>query len=123
MGLYISGLVVTVGLLIHVIYLKACYFKHEAYCLEYTTYEKLFISFPLYEYELIESGKTVVYQNRGETEAFDNEWIDFYPRKGKCCKILIKKNNHSKVVGYAKYIVHLVVGSILTVVLVLGIMI
>lgn len=113
MGLYISGLVVTVGLLIHAIYLKACYFKHEAYCLEYTTYEKLFISFPLYEYELIESGKTVVYQNRGETY--------FYPRKGKCCKILIKKNNHSKVVGYAKYIVHLVVGSILTVVLVLGI--
>ena len=107
MGVYIGGLIVAIGLLVHAIYLRICYFKHEAVCLEHSTYEKLFITFPLYEYELMEAGKKVAYKKRGETY--------FYPRKGKRYKVLINKDNHNKVIGYMKYVVHLLVGSLLSV--------
>lgn len=107
MGLCIGALFVTIGLFVHAIYLRIRCFKHEAACLEYSLYGKYFISFPLYEYELMEDGKTITYKRRGKTY--------FYPRKGKRYKVLIYKDDHNKVIGYRMYIVHLLVGILLSV--------
>lgn len=106
MGLCIVALFVTIGHLIYAIYLRISCFKHEAVCLEYSLYGKYFISFPLYEYELMEDGKTITYKKRGKTF--------FYPRKGKRYRVLINRDDHNKVVGYMHYVVHLLVGILLS---------
>lgn len=106
MGLHIGGLVVAMGLLGHAIYLRIGYFKHEALCLEHSLYGKYFMTFPLYEYELVEEGKRVTYKRRGRTY--------FYPKKGKSYKVLISKKDHNKVVGYMRFVVHLLEGVVLS---------
>ena len=106
MGICIGGLIVSLGILVHAIYLRICYFKHEAVCLEYTTNPTVFMIFPVYEYEIIEAGKKVTYKKGGKTY--------FYPRKGKKYKVLICKNDYNKVVGYRMYVVHLLVGILLS---------
>lgn len=82
--------------LIQVINFKINYFKHQATCLDYSTGHYAFVSFPLYEYEIIENGEKTKYINRGMAL--------FYPKKGKKHRVLIHKNNYNKIVGYSEYI-------------------
>lgn len=70
MELQIIGIIASIGLLVHAIYLRLCYFKHEAICLEYSTSEMAFVTYPLYMYELIENGKKVTYKSSGATVFF-----------------------------------------------------
>ena len=102
MELFLIGFWVSIGILVYAVYLKVCYKKHEAVCLEYSTSEMAFVAYPLYMYELIENGKIVTYKSSGTTI--------FSPKKGKRYKVLINKKNHYKVVGYREYIVDLCVG-------------
>lgn len=115
MGLYFGGLLVSAGFLAYAVYLRICYFKHQAVCLDCLYGTKSFITRPLYEYELIVAGKKRTYTNRGTTI--------FYPRKGKRYKVLICKRDYNKVVGYAEYVVDLCMGgflfAVITVVLIL----
>lgn len=105
MELLIIGLLASIGTLAHAIYLKVCYMKHDAVCLEYTSSGKAFVTYPLYEYELIEEGEKVKYKSGGTTI--------FYPKKGKRYRVLISKKDHKKVVGYTEYIVDVCVGCLL----------
>ena len=102
MELQIIGIIVSVGFLVHAVFLRLRCFKHEAVCLEYSTSEMAFVAYPLYMYELIENGKIVTYKSSGTTI--------FSPKKGKRYKVLINKKDHYKVVGYREYIVDLYVG-------------
>ena len=97
--IYIVGYLMSAGLFARIIFLKVCYMKHDAICLKITGTERNFVTFVLYEYELVEKGKKVIYKSEGTTF--------FYPRKGKRYKVLISKKDHNKVVGYAEYIVTL----------------
>ena len=103
MELQIIGFIAAAGLLIHAIYLRICYFKHEAVCLESTPHGKHLMSSVLYEYELMVAGKKVTYKNWG--------WTYFYPRKRKRYKVLICKTDYYKVAGYMLYVVHLLLGG------------
>ena len=102
MELFLMGLIVSIAMLSYAVYLRVCYMKHEAVCLEYSTSEMGFVTYPLYMYELIENGKKVTYKSSGTTICS--------PKKGKRYKVLINKKNHYKVVGYREYIVDLCVG-------------
>ena len=93
---------VSVGLFARIIFLKVCYMKHDATCLKITYAGRQFVTFAIYEYELTEKGKKVIYKSKGTTV--------FYPRKGKRYKVLISKKDHNKVVGYAQYILTLCMG-------------
>lgn len=109
MELCIIGLLFNVILSVRVVILKVSYFKAYATCLDYHAAGG-FQSRPLYEYELIESGEKAVYRNRG---------IAFgYPRKRKTYKVLIKKNDHNKIVAYNEIIGSVILISILTICLV-----
>jgi len=88
----------------HAIYLRVCYFKHEAVCLELQPLYKSPMVGVLYEYELEQPGKMVTYQNWGR--AYLN------PRKGKRYRILICKTDYDKVSGYQVYVVHLFMGAL-----------
>ena len=112
MELCVAGLLVSIAFFVHALYLRICYFKHEAVCLDCLYGSKAFITRPLYKYELIVDGQRAIYTNRGTTV--------FYPRIGKCYKVLINKKNYSKVVGYAEYIVHLIAGSLFSAVFIVG---
>jgi len=101
--LQIIGIIASVGLLAHAVYLRLRYFKYEATCLESTPHGKHLMSSALYEYELMVAGKKETYKNWG--------WTYFYPRKGKRYKVFICKDNHYKVSGYMLYIVHLLWGG------------
>jgi len=101
--LQIIGFIATAGFLVHAIYLRVCYFKHDAICLKCSPHNKFFMSSVLYEYELKQAGKMVTCQASG--------WTYFYPRKGKRCKILICKKDYYKVAGYMLYVVHLLFGG------------
>ena len=103
---------VSVGLFARIIFLKVCYMKHDASCLKITGTERSFVTFVLYEYELVEKGKKVIYKSEGTTF--------FYPRKGKRYKVLISKKDHNKVVGYAEYIVTLCMGCMYFIGAILG---
>lgn len=112
MELQIIGIISSIGLLVHAIYLRLRYFKHEANCLESTPHGKHLMSSALYEYELMVVRKKITYKNWGRTY--------FYPRKGKRYKVLICKDNSYKVCGYMLYIVPLLLGGGLFVVLYLA---
>lgn len=103
MELQIIGFIAAAGLFVHAIYLRVCYFKHEAICLENTPHGKRFMSSALYEYELLVAEKKITYKNWG--------WTYFHPRKGKRYKVLICKKDYSKVNGYMLYMVHLILGG------------
>lgn len=52
---YIS-FVLFMGLSGHIVFIKFCYFKHEAICLDWSlAYKSIFITNPLYEYILVEN--------------------------------------------------------------------
>lgn len=82
-----------IGFFSHLVFIKLCYFKHEAICLRWTLARKhLFVTHPLYEYILVEKDKIVTYHCSGTTI--------FYPKKGKKYNVLIRKTDHTKVIGY-----------------------
>lgn len=105
MLLYLGNLLGSVALLLHVIYLKRCYMKHKAVCLDYTFSGKSFIAHHLYEYELEEEGEEKIYQSWGIAY--------LYPKIGKRYRVLIHKKNHNKVVGYTVYVVHMIMGGLI----------
>lgn len=107
MELVVIGLISFIGVFIQVINLKFNYFRQEAICLDYSTGHYAFVSFPLYEYEIIEDGIKVIYKNEGTTL--------LYPKKGKKYKVLIHKRNYRKIVGYSEYIGNVVLLFILAV--------
>lgn len=81
------------GVCCHIVFVKTCYFRHEAICLSWTrSYDSFFITYPLYEYILLEKDRIVTYQHSGTTV--------FFPKKGKKYKILIRKTDHTKVMAY-----------------------
>ena len=84
---------------------KWCYEKHEAICLDYHTSNTAFVTYPLYEYEILEDGEMVTYQNWGI--------CNFSPKKGKKYKVLVYKKNHDKVVAFNEYTFNLSFGTIL----------
>ena len=86
------------------VYLRVFYFKSEALCLGYSTGRASLVSFPTYAYELEDNGVVVKYVNRGTTIGF--------PKKGKRYKVLIKYNDHNKVVGYAEFVSDVVLSVI-----------
>ena len=73
------------------VWLKLNYIMHDAVCLDYTTSNYSWVTYPLYEYEMQVDGKMATYKNWGTKY--------FSPRKGKRCKVLINKNNYDKVIG------------------------
>ena len=84
----------------HIVFIKFCYFKHEAICLDWTlAHKSFFITHPLYEYILVENNKIITYRRRGSTL--------FYPKKGKKYKVLIRKTDHTKVMGYGWVVVEI----------------
>lgn len=105
MELEFIGFIGFIGIFIQVVNLKINYFKYKAICLDYSTGHYAFVSFPLYEYEIIENGVKTMYRNKGTTM--------FYPKKGKKYKVLIHKNNYNKIIGYSEYIGDIVVMCIL----------
>jgi len=113
MKLCVMGLLVSIGFLCYAIYLRICYFKHEAVCVECLYWSKGFTTYPTYEYKLTIAGKEVTYKNRGTTV--------FFPREGKRNKILICKKDYDKVVGYAEYVVHLFAGILFSILFTYGI--
>ena len=85
----------------HVVFIKLCYFKHEAVCLDWSlAYKSIFITHPLYEYILVEKDKLVTYRRSSTTV--------FYPKKGKKYNILIRKTDHTKVMGYAWFVLEII---------------
>ncbi len=85
------------GLSAHIVFIKLCYFKHEAVCLDWTRASRnFFTTYPRYEYVLLENNKIVIYQQCGTTV--------FFPKKGKKYNILIRKTDHTKVMGYAWFV-------------------
>lgn len=83
MLLLVIGVLVTTVFLGNAIYIKWCYMKHGAVCLDYIIGSNVFITHVLYEYELIIAGKTVRYKNWGNTV--------FWVRKGKRYEVFINK--------------------------------
>ena len=52
----------------HIVFIKLCYFKHEAVCLDWSRASRSFFTiYPLYEYILVEKNKIVTYQRSGIT--------------------------------------------------------
>lgn len=84
----------------HIVFVKSCYFKHEAICLDWTLASKsFFITYPIYEYILMEKNKLVTYRRSGTTV--------FYPKKGKKYKILIRKTDYTKAMGYGWFVLEI----------------
>ena len=102
--IYIINFLFSVGLFARIIFLKVCYMKHDAICLEMTPGSNAYVTHAIYEYELTEKGKKVIYKSKGTNF--------LYPRKVKRYKVLISKKNHNKVVGYAHYILILCMGCV-----------
>ena len=68
MELYIVGFSISIIQLIWAVLLKINYIKAYAICLEYNTSNYGCVTYPLYEYEMMEAGKKVVYQSRGRAK-------------------------------------------------------
>ena len=102
MVLFLINLIGTVYFLGHAIYIRVCYTKHRAVCLDYIYGSNVFIAHALYEYDLIIAGKTVKLKHWGDTA--------FGLRRGKQYKVFINKKDYTKVVGYADYVVRLFLG-------------
>ncbi len=75
----------------YVIYVRVTSIKHEGVCVRYWSH------WMRYEYELVIAGKTIKFENTGLSSTL-------FPREGKRYKILIRKNNYSKVEGYSYYL-------------------
>ena len=89
------------GLSAHIVFIMLCYFKHEGVCLDWTrAHKSFFITHPLYEYILVENNKIVTHCHSGTTL--------FYPKKGKKYKILIRKTDHTKVIGYGGVVLEII---------------
>lgn len=88
--MYFLTVIMLMVLSIRITILKVYYFQSYATCLDYQTAGG-FSSYPLYEYELTENGKKVIYRNWGN--AFG------YPKKGKRYRVLIHINDHNKIVS------------------------
>lgn len=86
--MYYVAVIMLMGFSARIVILKVDYFESYATCLE-CYWLKNFSARVIYEYELIEAGKKVIYKN-GAT-AFG------YPKKGKRYKVLIHKNDHNKI--------------------------
>lgn len=97
MDIEIGKLMIAIGLGIRLVWLKMNYVMHDAICLDYGI-GRSWVTYPLYEYEILIDGKFVKYRNWGTN--------CFRPRKGKRCKVLINKNNYDKVIGANAYIVY-----------------
>ena len=100
MDLEIVDLMIIIGLTTRLIWLKLNYVIHDAVCLDYTTSNYGWVTYPLYEYEMMVEGKMVVYKNWGTNY--------FSPCKGKRCKVLINKANYDKVIGANEYIADII---------------
>ena len=96
----------------YVIYYKLEFFEWTAVCLDYLVGRSMAYH-PEYVYELVENGETVTYKNWGFAVGF--------PRKGRKHRVLIKKTDHNKIVGYSEYITYKVVGTLMLILLVLQI--
>ena len=96
----------------YVIYYKLEFFEWTAICLDYRVGRSM-TYYPEYVYELVENGETVTYKNWGFAVGF--------PRKGRKHRVLIKKTDHNKIVGYSEYITYKVVGTFMLILLVLQI--
>ena len=81
----------------YVIYYKLKFFEWTAICLNYLSSSSM-AYYPEYVYELVEDGETVTYKNCGFAVGF--------PRKGRKHRVLIKKTDHNKIVGYSEYIIY-----------------
>ena len=95
-----------------IIYYKLEFFEWTAICLDYLVGRSMAYH-PEYVYELVENGETVTYKNWGFAVGF--------PRKGRKHRVLIKKTDHNKIVGYSEYITYKVVGTFMLILLVLQI--
>lgn len=95
-----------------IIYYKLEFFEWTAICLDYLTGRSMAYH-PEYVYELVENGETVTYKNWGFAIGF--------PKKGKKYRVLIKKKDHNKIVGYSEYIAYQVVGTLMLFIFVLEI--
>ena len=95
-----------------IIYYKLEFFEWTAICLDYRVGRSM-TYYPEYVYELVENGETVTYKKRGFAVGF--------PRKGRKHRVLIKKTDHNKIVGYSEYITYKVVGTFMLILLVLQI--
>ena len=95
-----------------IIYYKKEFFEWTAICLDYRVGRSM-TYYPEYVYELVENGETVTYKNWGFAIGF--------PKKGKKYRVLIKKKDHNKIVGYSEYIAYQVVGTLMLILLVLQI--
>ena len=107
--LYLIAVIYCYG---YVIYYKLEFFEWTAICLDYLTGRSMAYH-PEYVYELVENGETVTYKNWGFAVGF--------PRKGRKHRVLIKKTDHNKIVGYSEYITYKVVGTFMLILLVLQI--
>ena len=107
--LYLIAVIYCYG---YVIYYKLEFFEWTAICLDYLT-GRLMAYHPEYVYELVENGETVTYKNWGFAVGF--------PRKGRKYRVLIKKKDHNKIVGYSEYIAYKVVGTLMLFIFVLEI--
>mgnify|MGYP005887659229 FL=1 len=87
-----------------IIYYKLEFFEWTAICLDYRVGRSM-TCYPEYVYELVENGETVTYKNRGFAVGF--------PRKGRKHRVLIKKKDHNKIVGYSEYITYKVLGTLM----------
>ena len=107
--LYLIAVIYCYG---YVIYYKLEFFEWTAICLDYLTGRSMAYH-PEYVYELVENGETVTYKNWGFAIGF--------PKKGKKYRVLIKKKDHNKIVGYSEYIAYKVVGTLMLFIFVLEI--
>ena len=87
-----------------IIYYKKEFFEWTAICLDYRVGRSM-TYYPEYVYELVENGEAVTYKNRGFAVEF--------PRKGRKHRVLIKKTDHNKIVGYSEYITYKVLGTLM----------
>ena len=87
-----------------IIYYKLEFFEWTAICLDYRVGRSM-TYYPEYVYELVENGETVTYKNRGFAVGF--------PRKGRKHRVLIKKKDYNKIVGYSEYITYKVLGTLM----------
>lgn len=100
MELHIISIIFLILLWTRIFWLKFCCIKKDAVCLDYTTTNTACVIRPLFEYEMMENGKKVVYRSRGTAL--------LGLRRGKRCKVLINKKDHNKVVGYNEYVVDII---------------
>ena len=104
--LYLIAVIYCYG---YVIYYKLEFFEWTAICLDYRVGRSM-TYYPEYAYELVENGETVTYKNRGFAVGF--------PRKGRKHRVLIKKKDHNKIVGYSEYIAYKVVGTLMLILMI-----